>query len=528
MANVMEGWLDIAFSQVVENTIAGAVLGSIFLLVVSLTRRALPTLSVSLAVLVLVRLAFPVAPEIGVGNLLQWKKAHEIDQDSYLAESVAPPQAEFEQLVLSDSFEGVTQEGSELAGEQFFAAERNVDYAILWRAIWLTGMLLLLSCVFVRQFRFAVRMRRRSQAVEGPISDLLKECCEELKICRRVRFEAMEGLHSPILFGLFGPRLLVPVGFEKSFSHDEVRAIFFHELAHLKRFDLWWNWFALLLACVHWFNPVVWLVIRRFRSDREFLCDRYAMQHLGHASLYPATLLKVVEGFTTRKNSMLRAAVASPMFRQKSEIKQRLFMIQNPRALSPLQLAVILPAFCGIALFTFPIAADEKDNDEARRGGDRPSPEHAEKRGGDRPGREAEGRKAPDRPSPEREVRRDGDRPSPEREGHRDGDREHPEREVRRDGDREHPEREMHRDSRLHHLRTAAENLERAGLHEDARRYHEQAERLQAEMIRRHIPEAQHHRAEQLEREVRELRAVVGHLQREIAELHEQLRRKRD
>jgi predicted RNase H-like nuclease (RuvC/YqgF family) len=47
-------------------------------------------------------------------------------------------------------------------------------------------------------------------------------------------------------------------------------------------------------------------------------------------------------------------------------------------------------------------------------------------------------------------------------------------------------------------------------------------------MIRRHIPEAQHHRAEQLEREVRELRAVVGHLQREIAELHEQLRRKRD
>jgi hypothetical protein len=373
-----------------------------------------------------------------------------------------------------------------------------------------------------------VRMRRRSQAVEGPISDLLKECCEELKVCRRVRFEAMEGLHSPILFGLFGPRLLVPVGFEKSFSHDEVRAIFFHELAHLKRFDLWWNWFALLLACVHWFNPVVWLVIRRFRSDREFLCDRYAMQHLGHASLYPATLLKVVEGFTTRKNSMLRAAVASPMFRQKSEIKQRLFMIQNPRALSPLQLAVILPAFCGIALFTFPIAADEKDNDEARRGGDRPSPEHAEKRGGDRPGREAEGRKAPDRPSPEREVRRDGDRPSPEREGHRDGDREHPEREVRRDGDREHPEREMHRDSRLHHLRTAAENLERAGLHEDARRYHEQAERLQAEMIRRHIPEAQHHRAEQLEREVRELRAVVGHLQREIAELHEQLRRKRD
>ena len=83
MANVMEGWLDIAFSQVVENTIAGAVLGSIFLLVVSLTRRALPSLSVSLAVLVLVRLAFPVAPEIGVGNLLQWKKAHEIDQDSY-------------------------------------------------------------------------------------------------------------------------------------------------------------------------------------------------------------------------------------------------------------------------------------------------------------------------------------------------------------------------------------------------------------------------------------------------------------
>jgi len=317
----MEGWLDIAFSQVVENTIAGAVLGSISLLVVSLTRRALPALSISLAVLVLVRLAFPVAPEIGVGNLLEWEKAPEMNQDSYLAENVTPPQAEFEQLVLSDSFEGVTQDCSELTGEQFFAAERNVDFAIPWGAIWLTGMLLLLSCFFVRQIRFAVRMHRRSQAVEGPKSDLFKECCEELKIRRRVRFEAMEGLHSPILFGLFGPRFLVPVGFEKLFSHDEARAFFFHELAHLKRLDLWWNWLALLLACVHWFNPFVWLVIRRFRSDRELLCDHYAMRYLGQASLYPATLLKVVEGFTTRKNSMLGAAAASPMFRQKSEIK---------------------------------------------------------------------------------------------------------------------------------------------------------------------------------------------------------------
>ena len=85
----MESWLDTVFSQVVENSIAGAVLGFVFLLVVSLTQRGLPLLSVCLAVLVLVRLAFPVAPEIGWGNFLQKEKASQSVSESFQVVDVA-------------------------------------------------------------------------------------------------------------------------------------------------------------------------------------------------------------------------------------------------------------------------------------------------------------------------------------------------------------------------------------------------------------------------------------------------------
>lgn len=93
------------------------------------------------------------------------------------------------------------------------------------------------------------------------------------------------------------------------------------------------------------------------------------------------------------------------------------------------------------------------------------------------------------------------------------------------------------KEARLHHLRMAAENLERAGRPDQARELREQAgdmERGLREEMRRHHegdPERGLHNerrereehAGRLEAEIRELHEIVGDLRRQIGELREEL-----
>ena len=47
-----------------------------------------------------------------------------------------------------------------------------------------------------------------------------------------------------------------------------------------RRNDVLWSWFGLAACSLHWFNPLVWLTLRRFHSDRELDCDRIALGKL--------------------------------------------------------------------------------------------------------------------------------------------------------------------------------------------------------------------------------------------------------
>lgn len=46
-----------------------------------------------------------------------------------------------------------------------------------------------------------------------------------------------------------------------------------HEQAHAKRGDNFFRIAALILVCIHWFNPFAWLFLRIFYSDIELACD---------------------------------------------------------------------------------------------------------------------------------------------------------------------------------------------------------------------------------------------------------------
>jgi hypothetical protein len=104
-------------------------------------------------------------------------------------------------------------------------------------------------------------------------------------------------LSGPALLGLLKPVLLLPEGLVEKLSSRELRHVFLHELAHLRRADSLQNGLLLILQALHWFNPVIWYAFRRLRADRELAADALALSHLPPTEFrdYGRTILRLVE-----------------------------------------------------------------------------------------------------------------------------------------------------------------------------------------------------------------------------------------
>ena len=76
-------------------------------------------------------------------------------------------------------------------------------------------------------------------------------------------------IHTPMLMGFRRPVILLP----ENIPMGSLEAALAHELTHLKHKDTWYMLLMALARCVHWFNPLVWLMVRTARRDMELYCD---------------------------------------------------------------------------------------------------------------------------------------------------------------------------------------------------------------------------------------------------------------
>jgi beta-lactamase regulating signal transducer with metallopeptidase domain len=179
----------------------------------------------------------------------------------------------------------------------FAAASTPVIHWLAWT--WAAGALFVASCAVISQFKFRRRVGRLRPLIDGPTLSLLEDCKVLMNVATPVTLVETEAIKSPTLFGFVRPRLLFPKGLVSSFTHEELRHVFLHELAHIKRLDILTGWVALGLQIIHWFNPLVWLAFHRLRADRELACDALALSYArtGENESYGLTVVKLLEGF---------------------------------------------------------------------------------------------------------------------------------------------------------------------------------------------------------------------------------------
>lgn len=156
-----------------------------------------------------------------------------------------------------------------------------------------------------------------------------------------------EAISTPAVTGLLRPRLLLP---HERYDVQELRYILRHELCHLKRRDMLLKLVLLAANAMHWFNPVVYLMLRQADEDIELACDSAATDglELPERAAYSRTLLAAVQ-------SSVRALPATTCFGGTVErLKRRITNVlgaQKKRGLgiAALVLALTLTAGCAVS-----------------------------------------------------------------------------------------------------------------------------------------------------------------------------------
>lgn len=103
---------------------------------------------------------------------------------------------------------------------------------------------------------------------------------------RRVRLLVADGGGSPATLGVFAPRIVVPHATLSHLSAAELDWVLLHELAHVRRRDVFVEALVQLVRIVWPLHPSAWLAARHVRRERELACDEAALAHIarvGHA-----------------------------------------------------------------------------------------------------------------------------------------------------------------------------------------------------------------------------------------------------
>jgi len=172
--------------------------------------------------------------------------------------------------------------------------EWSVSRLELLAYVWLFGAIGsgLWQFVAYRKYRSDVAVWSKAFTDEK-IINLYDELCREMNISKAPVLMKSRKHKSPMLIGLRKPILLLP---EMECTERDYRLIFRHELCHYKRKDLWYKLLILTVRCVHWFNPLAYVMLRQAENDLEISCDEEVVRSFSEddRAIYCETILRIL------------------------------------------------------------------------------------------------------------------------------------------------------------------------------------------------------------------------------------------
>lgn len=209
----------------------------------------------------------------------------------------------------------------------------SVEDRPMWLA-WLTAGWLLGVVLMGGRLAWTVAHLRRLSRGPEVRDPLIRQWTDELQCLLGIRrllriVEVAEGI-GPAVFGVVRPVLALPVSMMTGLPPEAIRAVLAHELAHLRRYDYWFNLVQMAIEAVLFFNPAVWWISRQVRIEREACCDAMAARLLGQ----PLALAEALSLWAERVRASRGVAVVAA-FAASGPCGPRLLLDRVKRLLLP-------------------------------------------------------------------------------------------------------------------------------------------------------------------------------------------------
>lgn len=210
-----------------------------------------------------------------------------------------------------------------------------------WRCAYFAG-----AAVCALFFAAAYCKCRREFRASLPLEN---ECIDRWRAAhapRRLSVRQSDRIAAPLTYGVFRPVILLPT--DMDWTDEEALAyVLAHELTHIRRFDAVSKLLLTAAVCVHWFNPLAWVMYVLANRDLEISCDEAVIRRAGgKGAAYARALIRMEErkrGFAPLSSSFSRNA-----------IEERIIAIMKLKKTSALAVlaAALLVAGTGVAFAT--------------------------------------------------------------------------------------------------------------------------------------------------------------------------------
>lgn len=275
--------------------------------------------------IVIARLLLPFAPETNLmGTFFQT-----IDRAIYQSDTVQPQiQNQDNSVNVSDVpvTDGKQENGKQTETPPVHQPVTDI-FTLLIHNVWLIWLVVALI-LLIQKVTIYKSFVRYVKAGQIPISDTdlldrLAVIGEQAGVKKPVELCVNPLMSSPLLIGFFHPCIVLP---STEISEQDFRYTVLHELTHYRRRDIFYKWLVQVTVCLHWYNPLVYLMSREINKACEFSCDEAIIaKDSNNAQEYGKTLLDAMA-----KSGNYKETLASVTLSENKEIlKERLGAIMS-------------------------------------------------------------------------------------------------------------------------------------------------------------------------------------------------------
>lgn len=204
--------------------------------------------------------------------------------------------------------------------------------------VWFVGMASWAVFFTAIYLSWLLKFQSSAPVDNGYLTQWLKEHPSK----RPISIRQSDSIDAPLTYGLFRPVILMPRGTDWE-DTNKLQYILLHEYLHIRRFDILIKLIATAALCVHWFNPLVWVMVLLLNRDLELSCDESVVRRFGVGSR--AAYAHILVSMEAQKSGLM------PLYNSfsKNAIEERITSIMKIKKISLLAVFFAVLLVVGIS-----------------------------------------------------------------------------------------------------------------------------------------------------------------------------------